>query len=433
MKILALTVGASPQPIVQSIQQHRPAKVIFFVTDRPDGGSKRFVLEGDTNNPSIVQQAKLLERQFQVVVVEQFDNFAACYDQMARTLQKAKGKRTSGEFIVDYTGGTKTMSAALATAACRFGWSLSLLEAPRSSVQQASLDGIATIQQTSSVIVDELTVRAKDLFDRGDYEGAARTVREALGKLVLTYERRQQLQRMYDLFLALAHWDRFEYEDALKHHGAAFGMPSGLLDHLDELAKWEKEGGPAPYRLVWDLAANAERRANQGRYEDAILRLYRSIELIAQIRMKTQYNIDTSNIREEDLDRTLDERHRESVKKKILQHQGDKYTAGLLASYQLLAKLEDPLGLMFKEKWERKTQEEFLPLRNKAFMTHGYRPLGEQEWERAWEHCRAFHDDAAQALQMRLELPPQPDWEWTDPSRAKVDLRPSRKAPSGKE
>ena len=42
--------------------------------------------------------------------------------------------------------------------------------------------------------------------------------------------------------------------------------------------------------MVEDLLLNAERRAIQGRYEDAIGRIYRAIELIAQIRLKPCIN-----------------------------------------------------------------------------------------------------------------------------------------------
>ena len=48
-------------------------------------------------------------------------------------------------------------------------------------------------------------------------------------------------------------------------------------------------------QLIADLLNNAKRRGAE-KYDDAVARLYRTVELIAQCILKEKYGIDTSNI-----------------------------------------------------------------------------------------------------------------------------------------
>jgi len=51
---------------------------------------------------------------------------------------------------------------------------------------------------------------------------------------------------------------------------------------------------PEPYNIA-DLINNAKRRGTEEKkYDDAVARLYRTIELIAHHQLKTKYNIDPS-------------------------------------------------------------------------------------------------------------------------------------------
>lgn len=49
------------------------------------------------------------------------------------------------------------------------------------------------------------------------------------------------------------------------------------------------------YEIVEDLLLNAKRRVAQELYDDAVERLYRALELLAQIRLST-YNIKTGDV-----------------------------------------------------------------------------------------------------------------------------------------
>jgi len=55
-----------------------------------------------------------------------------------------------------------------------------------------------------------------------------------------------------------------------------------LEEQLSFLRKLVEEEGKPTENLLEDLLANAERRAETGRYDDALARLYRALELAAE-------------------------------------------------------------------------------------------------------------------------------------------------------
>ena len=129
-KILIVTVGGSFQPIVTAIRTLSPDRVVFLCSDG-DKGSK-FQVIGEGNPCEVRRGAEVVERlpniptqvglgdRFQperdVVLIQNPDDLSECYrltTELVRTLQQS----SDYEIVADYTGGTKTMSAALVLAA----------------------------------------------------------------------------------------------------------------------------------------------------------------------------------------------------------------------------------------------------------------------------------------------------------------------------
>src|SRR5690606_11500883 len=95
---------------------------------------------------------------------------------------------------------------------------------------------------------------------------------------------------------AFNEWDKFNYvqaelliepyqgdKDIIPYNINLKKIVRTLTKYLKE---WTPEGNkkqPGPgFPLVYDVLNNALRRANQGRYDDAVARIYRSIEMYAQ-------------------------------------------------------------------------------------------------------------------------------------------------------
>lgn len=127
--VLACTVGGSHQPIVTAIQTLKPERAVFFCTGTDPATGKpgsRSQIEGkglvikarhedDKHTlPAISVQCGLTEGQWEIVEVPA-DELDEAYICMRRTLARLADENE--KVVADYTGGTKTMTAALVLAA----------------------------------------------------------------------------------------------------------------------------------------------------------------------------------------------------------------------------------------------------------------------------------------------------------------------------
>lgn len=146
-KILFVTVGGSFQPIITAICSLQPDRVIFIASDG-EKGSKSQVIDAGTpcevrrgaevikrlpNIPTQVNLGENFQPERDLILVQNPDNLAECYPKICnyiRNLQQESGH----EIMADYTGGTKTLSAALAMAAVDCGISLYITIAARDNL-----------------------------------------------------------------------------------------------------------------------------------------------------------------------------------------------------------------------------------------------------------------------------------------------------------
>src|SRR5207248_7955145 len=63
--------------------------------------------------------------------------------------------------------------------------------------------------------------------------------------------------------------------------------------HIDYLRKLVEDNSPSMQHVV-DLLANARRRKAEGRIDDAVARLYRAIESLAQVALAQRYQINNT-------------------------------------------------------------------------------------------------------------------------------------------
>src|SRR5207245_1390146 len=96
--------------------------------------------------------------------------------------------------------------------------------------------------------------------------------------------------------------------------------------------------------LVADLLANARRCATGRRFDDAVARLYRAVEALAQTRLRMEYGIgDTSHVPLEELPEGL-------RAAKAPQAQDGAVWLALQDAYTLLRERGDPLGECFRRR-----------------------------------------------------------------------------------
>lgn len=140
---------------------------------------------------------------------------------------------------------------------------------------------------------------------------------------------------------------------------------------------------------VVDLLVNADRRIDQGRYDDAVARLYRLCEYVAQVRFRRRFGIPkddnpTSKVPIEALAAQAPNLARDLQSRKTLT--AGRLDLGLRDAIHALAEAGDEIGRLMNERYEgtgavsrtpRGKLGEFLDRRNQSLLAHGSVPVPE--------------------------------------------------------
>ena len=214
--------------------------------------------------------------------------------------------------VVDFTRGTKAMSAALVLAATRRGIpSLRYVTGPRD--QRGMVEsGQEVVRKTRTAMVagHRRLDLALDLMRRGSFSAAEAVLPESEYPFAADYP--DDLNRLAFAVRTAARfyaaWDRLDYATASSLDVADLPAQdwkelwpsSAARDWVSELTCSVERSDSAAMadrlrRLVVDLIANGERRVRQGQHEDALVRAYRVLELIGQARLFDQ-GLDSGNL-----------------------------------------------------------------------------------------------------------------------------------------
>ena len=111
--------------------------------------------------------------------------------------------------------------------------------------------------------------------------------------------RKKRLNAFANLAVALARSDHFEFAAAVRifnqsRNDLELSLDDALFRRMAALCgHWEQVPGRATPLELW---ANAQRRAGQGLYNDAVGRLYRAVELRAQQLVRDAYGVELGQI-----------------------------------------------------------------------------------------------------------------------------------------
>ncbi|KUK56371.1 MAG: CRISPR-associated protein, TIGR02710 family [Atribacteria bacterium 34_128] len=195
-------------------------------------------------------------------------------------------------------------------------------------------------------------------------------------------------------------WDKFEHEKALE---LLQPYDKDFFAYIIPLKRILRKTKATGYELVGDLLNNAERRATQQRYDDAIARLYRATELFAQIRIEKTKGYKLGNLTLKELDEELRPEYSKYMK------ENDRLLLGLREDYELLYKMKDPVGNEFKE--NEGSLLEALKHRNSSILAHGLIPLKEKDYNFVNERLKGFILRAAKRINLHLEMKQLPQEE----------------------
>lgn len=393
--LLICTVGGSPEPIVASIKHWRPSRIRFVHSPQ----TKQEVIN---NILSALREEGVQLDLGQCDFTELTDgqDFRGCIDKLGELTSVVEEWVARGEgyqVVVDFTGGTKCMSAALALQARRWPCAFSYVGGER-----RDKGGVGVVVSGTEKVVDcvnpwdALGQQAKEefvtLFDQYAFSAAARLAEEIKKKVSEGHRKREfnaleQLARAYEL------WERFNHKKAINclrevtrarnDLRAVLGQRKAehVLEEIERhvenhLSVLENSSLPTRNHVV-DLLANARRRREEGRYDDGVARLYRAIEATAQLRLAEQYGIDTARVALDRVPEDLRGRLAARAKDGLVQ-------LGLQDNYAVLSALGDPLGEKFRRR-ELHERESPLNARNNSILAHGFEPMSENVFQNLWE------------------------------------------------
>ncbi|MDR7420418.1 MAG: TIGR02710 family CRISPR-associated CARF protein [Armatimonadota bacterium] len=309
--LLICTVGGSPEPIVAALKHWRPVRVRFVHTPQTKGDVEEKIIPEARGEGLDLDAGR-----YDLFELPDGQDLASCLDRLRQLTPEVTnwlGRGDQFQVVVDYTGGTKCMSAAIALQARRWPCLFSYVGG-----SERTKDGVGVVVSGTEKVLyqanpwDALGYQAVEdfivLFDQRAFVAAANVAAGAKTR-VSRADRKREFAVLEQLAKAFDAWDRFDHKasktclgDVAKSANdlrAVLGSAKGqrVLEavewsrsHLEELCR----AAPPSRHHVLDLLANAKRRKDEGRVEDAVARLYRAIEAVAQVALKERHGMEST-------------------------------------------------------------------------------------------------------------------------------------------
>ena len=389
MRAMIVSVGVSEEPVVKAIEEHRPEYVCFF------SSQKTVEKIGTIKTKLKEKQVTISDYKF---ICDHEDDLLHCY---SIAVECARKIRTLGfqpeEVVVDYTGGTKTMTAALALATVGQGFSFSYVGG-----KERTKDGVGTVVTGTEIVktgASPWQIHAVEekkriaLFVKSfQYEAAIITLRETMPRL--GEAEREVWRGISEIMEGYLAWDSFDHGKAVRCLAdgvrsldlcAKFGLAPaldsflknvkthfGVLEDMKDKTNFFKTLHPV---MVSDLIANARRRYLQNKYDDAVARLYRALEMSGQIAFEQAIGCSTSNAHAEKLPEEL----REEYVRRYRSPEDERIRLPLFATFKVLKQVNHPLGEKFSEL--DATLRKLISSRNGSILAHGVQPVTRETYE----------------------------------------------------
>lgn len=354
------SVKSPAHGLLSAITHYNPDKIVFFGS----ADSKETV---SSLKEQYREEKKKGVADDEFIMVTGVDNFNECFGKMRRKIEECEDHG----IIIDYTSGTKTMTMSAAICSMLYHKKLNLISRERGK------DGIVIPgtenqrEQNLYSAYDELLFdKVRDLFNSYRFEDARSTLNE-----IVMLEDGETYRKMVD---AYGQWDMF-------NHSAAFETLKDISD--SRVSRNKAFLGKLAHNkdlkfFIVDIINNAARRIEEEKYDDAVARLYRLIELIAQARLADMKLIDEGRFKDNmvfaiRLDLLKEKLGDKTVNKYYDGQEGedtgdDVIKVGLSGSYEILYDLNDELGLKFNG--DRHLQN-LLQSRNRSILAHGLTPV----------------------------------------------------------
>lgn len=393
-KVMVVSVGGTSSPIIFSLNHSKPDYICFFVSKE----SLKMIEE------EIFPSLEFQPRHYDWIMTPNAELLSECYSALSKKLPEVVEKWgiSPDQICIDYTGGTKTMSAALVLATIEKSCFYSYVGG-----DERSKGGLGIVIDGKEKMFfldnpwDEIALVEKKevaiLFNKARYASAVEVLERCISKV--SKEQKPFLQALQNMVKGYDFWDRFQHEESKRYLFKSLDVLLALsaekielknlvrlleenLNFLQELLSSKK---PSIFYFL-DLLANAKRRAElEQKFDDALARLYRALEVLGQLELKEKYEIETSNVNES----SIPEEVREELIIKYQDKKDGKIKIPLYASFRLLNELGNDLGKEFVKAYDKEIRP-VLDLRNSSILAHGFNPIKKETFEKLWEVVLKF-------------------------------------------
>ena len=360
--------------LYNSIDKISPNYIVFFASEKSkttiDYVKELFEADDD----------EFIEGEdYEIAILEDIDDFNDCFETFEfKVWQLSIVSDEKHEIIMDYTSGTKTMSAAMAC--CGMFYSKDLISVIGERKKGFVSEGTEVIKyQNLYKVYDKFSImRVRNYFNANRFYTAS----EILENIVDDSIAREDLLNLVKAYYA---WDNMDFDVAYDYLTKVNMNVFEIAEIKDDVKINLKALGAivrSPHEnlkncyILASLINNSIRRADEYKYDDAIARLYRAFELIAQIRLSS-YSLNSSDV---DVD-VLREKNVSLEFIDALEKTRDegKIKIGLIKDYELLDELGDDLGKYFAE--NRHSINNITFKRNNSILAHGLDSLNKEDFD----------------------------------------------------
>lgn len=428
---LILSVGGTPAPLITSIKYHKPDLICFLYTPETQKHIEEILKETHYTNDSENYE------------IENSDSLNEAYDKTREIIQKLHQQKYN--INVDFTGGTKTMVAGLTLATMGENCDYTYVGAS-SNIRGRDKEGTGTVQSGFELIKKQTDPlykyaviefgRGTEFFNKYQFEAANENLNLALNKL--DDEKYLKLSKLYIKIVNFYDsWDKFN--NKIGTSPLNYYLKKEILNEIDnnqeilnyfnskekdfynqiknnilflnqKVLKRDKHLEKSINYYLPDLLNNASRRIDERKFDDAVARLYRAIELIAQVNLNKIGLIDENRLNvnkvfhiKKDIFEEIADYNTKEIVSTWKEYKDYKKTFGipLYKSYQLLKLLNIKIGENFLND---KELSEILRARNDSILAHGIKPISEEKTLELYKKIYEYAEKTCPHLKEYMEL-----------------------------
>ncbi|MCI5738110.1 MAG: TIGR02710 family CRISPR-associated CARF protein [Methanobrevibacter ruminantium] len=424
---LILTIGLATEPSIKRINSLEPDLVYFIHSNK----SKENAL-------FIIEETGISNYEF-----KELEDHESVDDAFVKSLECIHELKENGyEVIGDFTVGTKPMVAGLVMACVEEKCDYKYLGESSDDARESGMGPVRSgFEKTKdqenpyeNYAINEFK-SGKEFFDKYQFLAARENFKQAEEKLKYC-----ELKKRSKIFIKIVdfyeHWDKFNDEIIVKNNQNQLEsiklnkfLESEILESIEndeDLLKYFEEEIPnfynqlkknklfldkkiAPTNDIYknisyylpDLLNNAERRIEEGKYDDAVARLYRALELVGQLRLYKYKFIDKEElnnsksfyVKKEEVIKKSNSAELAEIKNKNLgkwRYKDKLLNLDLGSSYRLLNIISKSRTDDFSESTQDLVKSYYrvhgnFQKRNTSILAHGLRPLNERDAKKVYD------------------------------------------------